>query len=107
MPRTIQELELLVRKYEESGPAKLYYAMRRKSWETAELLNSVDMSKIDLEDKDNKKFDRILKVLSDSTDVAGACKILEGLAGITGNEDMDIRRAKPVSPQLVAKGEFE
>lgn len=106
MARTLEQAESLLKKYEEDGPAKLYYAMRRKSWESAELLNGVDLSNIDLEDKDNKKFDRVLKILADSTKVAESCKILEGLAGITGNEQMDVKRLKPITPQMIAKGEF-
>jgi|SRR6185312_1773840 len=104
MARTIEELEALLAKYEENGPAKLYYAMSRKSWEIAELLNKTNLVGLDLEDKDNKKFERLQKIMADATKVADACKALEGIAGITGNEEKDIRR-KPISPQSVAKGE--
>lgn len=106
MGKTIQELEKQLQKYEENGPAKLYYALSRKSWEMADLLNNTNLGGVDLEDKDNKKFERLQKLMSDSTKVAEACKVLEGIAGITGNEDKDIRR-KPISPQSIVKGEFE
>lgn len=107
MAKSIEELQNLLAKYEENGPAKLYYSLSRKSWEMANLLNSIDLSGVDLEDKDNKKFERLLKIMADATKVAEACKVLEGIAGITGNEGKDVIRPKAVSPQLVAKGEFE
>lgn len=103
----IAELEKLLRKYEENGPAKLYYSLMRKSWEAADLMNKVDLANVDLEDKDNKKFERVQKMLGDATKIAESCKILEGIAGITGNEETDVKKRKSINPQLVAKGEFE
>jgi len=103
MARTVEELEILLAKYEENGPAKLYYAMSRKSWEIAEVLNKTNLVGIDLEDKDNKKFERLQKIMSDATKVAEACKALEGIAGITGVEERDVKK-KPISPQTIAKG---
>ena len=102
MARTVQEMESLLRKYEENGPAKLYYSLSRKSWEMAELLNSTNLEKVELEDKDNKKLERLQKIMADATKVAEACKTLEGIAGITGNEERDVRK-KPITPQSIAR----
>jgi hypothetical protein len=106
MAKTIEEYQKLLAKYEENGPAKLYYSLSRKSWEMADLLNSINLGGVDLEDKDNKKFERLQKLMTDATKVAEACKILEGIAGITGNEDADVKKKKAITPEMVAKGEF-
>ncbi len=105
MARSIEELERLLAKYEENGPAKLFYSLRRKSWEAADLMNKIDMANIDLDSKDSKTFDRLQKVLADATKIAESCRILEGIAGITGNEEGDVKKRKAITPQTVAKGE--
>lgn len=107
MARTIQELELLVQKYEQNGGAKLYYALSRKSWEIGDLLNSLNYKDIDLDDPKSKVFDRLQKLCESATKIAESVKALEAIAGISGNEEVDIKKIKPVSPQSVAKGEFE
>lgn len=105
MARTVEQLEALLAKYEENGPAKLYYSLSRKAWEMADLLNNTNLGSVDLEDKDNKKFERVQKLMSDSTKVAEACKVLEGIAGISGNETADVKKKKAITPQSIAKGE--
>ena len=104
MAKSIEELQRLLAKYEENGPAKLYYALSRKSWEMADLLNKENLGGVDLEDKDNKKFERLQKLMTDATKVAEACKVLEGIAQVTGNEEADIKKIKPISPQSIARG---
>lgn len=104
MAKSVEELERALAKYEENGPAKLYYALSRKSWEMADLLNKENLGGVDLEDKDNKKFERLQKLMTDATKVAEACKVLEGIAQVTGNEEADIKKLKPVSPQSIARG---
>lgn len=103
--KTLEEALKVIAKYEENGPAKLYYSLLRKSWEIADMLNRTDMALIDLEDKDSKKFDRIQKTLAEAVKISESCRILEGIAGITGNETADVKKLKPISPQSIAKGE--
>ena len=105
MTKSIEELEKRLAKYEENGPAKLYYALSRKSWEMADLLNKTNLSTVELEDKDNKQFERLQKIMTDATKIAEACKILEGISGITGNEEADVKKLKPISPQSIARGD--
>lgn len=107
MARALQDMEQLIQKYEENGPAKLYYALNRKAWEVADLLNDLNYKDVDLEDAKDKRFERVLKLCESATKMAESVKVLEGIAGITGNEDKDVKKIKPVNPQLVAKGEFE
>lgn len=103
----IKELELELAKFKENGPAKLYYAVNRKSWELAELMNSIKMEDISLEDAKDKTADRLRGYLKDSSDIALTVKTLGDVAGVTGNEEKDIKRPKAITPQSVAKGEFE
>lgn len=107
MDKIITDREKLIQKYEENGPAKLYYALNRKAWEVADLLNDLNYKDVDLEDAKDKRFERVLKLCESATKMAESVKVLEGIAGISGNEEHDVKKKKAVSPQLVAKGEFE
>lgn len=106
-PKTLEEALKVIGKYEENGPAKLYYALSRKAWEAGDLLNSLNYMDVDLDDAKSKTFERLNKLCESATKIAESCKILEGIAGITGNEIADIKKIKPISPQGVAKGEFD
>lgn len=90
--KKIKDLEDSLKKYEENGTAKLYYALQRKAWEMADMLNSVNLKNLDLDDGKNKSFERVVKLLENSEKVANCTKALGILAGVTGDEDKDIAR---------------
>lgn len=85
-------LERKLASYEENGPAKLYYALNRKSWEMAEILNDNSLKDIKLDDPKDKTFERIRFIINDSADIATAVKALGETAGITGDEKKDISK---------------
>lgn len=90
--KKIKELEYQLQKYEENGTAKLYYALQRKAWEMADMLNSVNLKNLDLDDPKNKTFERVVKLLENSEKVANCTKALGVLAGVTGDEDKDVAK---------------
>ena len=49
LQRKISELEAKIQKYEENGVAKLYYALNRKSWEMADLMNNINLRLVQAE----------------------------------------------------------
>jgi hypothetical protein len=106
MPKSLIELELLLQKYEENGAAKLYYALNRKMWEMADTLNATDLRNLNLDDPKDKTFDRLKIIWKDSADLSLAVKSLGDLAGVTGNENADVKKKKAVTPEMVARGEF-
>lgn len=87
--RTVDELEYILKKYEENGVAKLYYALSRKAWEMADILNSINLKNIDLGDPKDKTFERLRFIINDSSGIANAVKALGESAGITGDEVVD------------------
>jgi hypothetical protein len=97
----IQKLERAIQNYEFDGPSKLYYSLNRKAIEMANLLNAHDLGKIDIEDKGSKSFERIIVSIKNATDVASAVKSLAEVAGITGDEDKDVRR-RPLTPESMS-----
>ena len=76
-------------KYKENGVAKLYYALSRKAWEMADLMNDTDLKTIEMDDPKSKKFDRLKVIWNDASSIAVAVKSLGEAAGITGDEKKD------------------
>jgi hypothetical protein len=88
--KKIQDLENQIKKYEENGVAKLYYSLNRKSWEMADLMNSINLKDLDIDAAQSKTFDRLKVIWQDAADIASAVKTLGESAGITGDEKKDV-----------------
>lgn len=100
----IKELEDKLKKYEEDGVAKLYYALNRKAWEMADILNSTNLKNVNLDDPKDKTFDRLKVIWNDSTSLSAAVKSLGDSVGVTGDEEGDVRKVKKmISPEKVAQ----
>ena len=103
MARTLEEAERIIKFYEENGPAKLYYSLNRKAWEMADMLNSITMKSLALDDPKDKTFERMRFIINDSSGIANAVKALGEAAGITGNEEKDIVTPRRITtPESIA-----
>jgi hypothetical protein len=99
---TTEELQNKLQKYEENGVAKLYYALNRKAWEMADILNSTNLKNVNLDDPKDKTFDRLKVIWNDSASISEAVKSLGDSAGITGDENKDVSK-KPFLETLALK----
>lgn len=79
-------------KYEENGVAKLYYALNRKAWEMADLLNNTSLRTVALDDPKDKTFDRLKVVWNDAASIATAVEALGRIAKVTGSEEEDVAK---------------
>lgn len=103
MGKTVEEYEQIIRKYEEDGVSKLYYALNRKAWEMADILNSTNLKGVSLEDPKDKTFDRLKVIWNDAASISAAVEALGKAAGITGDEDKDIAaKRQRTSPESIA-----
>lgn len=102
MAKTVEELEAIISRYEENGPAKLYFSLNRKMNEMADLLNKTNLSGVDLESKDSKEFERLFKLLEKSQVISNAAQSVKEFAGLTGDEQKDIAR-KPFNDTIAEK----
>lgn len=103
MARTLDESESLIKKYEEDGVAKLYYSLNRKAWEMADLMNHTNLRTLDIDDPKSKTFDRLKVVWQDAASIAQAVRTLGEIAGITGDEEKDVRKLnKHTTPESIA-----
>lgn len=91
MQARIEELEKKVLLYEQNGAAKLYYALERKMNEMANLMNKTNLETLDIDDPKSKSFDRLKVIWNDAASIATAVKALGETAGITGDEDKDMK----------------
>ena len=89
---SIEELKKKIEIYEQNGAAKLFYALNRKANEMADLLNKTNLSNLTLDDPKDKTFERLKVIWNDSSSIALAIKDLGVSAGVTGNEDEDVKK---------------
>lgn len=102
MSETIESLTEKLKQYEQNGAAKLYYALNRKMNEMADMLNNTKLAGIALEDKNDKTFERLKVLWTDSKTISEAAKIIGDSAGITNNEEKDVNR-KPFLDRIADK----
>jgi len=83
----IAELEKELESYKDNGVAKLYHSLQRKANEIADLLNSVNIKHINIDDAKDKSFDRIFKILEKSKTLSESIKELrDSVPGIKKEE---------------------
>jgi hypothetical protein len=102
MARTVEECEAIIKRYEENGPAKLYYALNRKSWEMADILNSTNLKNVALDDPKDKTFERLKVIWNDSSSISAAVKALGDSIGATGDEEKDIQTRRITTPESMS-----
>lgn len=99
MAETIEELKKKIDLYEQDGAAKLYYSLRRKMNEMANLMNAMSLTGLDITDAKDKSFDRLKVIWQDAASIAQAVDALGKLAKVTGNEQEDVDR-RPFNDRL-------
>lgn len=83
----IEELEKELEGYKNNGAEKLYYSLQRKANEMADLLNSVNLKHVNIDDAKDKSFERIFKILEKSDAVSNSIRSLrETIPGIKKEE---------------------
>jgi len=103
MAETIEELRNRIDLYEQNGIAKLYYSLNRKANEMADLLNKTNLSNLALDDPKDKTFERMKIVWNDASSITTAIAALGISAGITGDEEKDIKvRRNITTPESIA-----
>jgi hypothetical protein len=101
--RKVSVLDDRISQYEDNGPAKLYYSLNRKAAEMADLLNSIHLKDIAIEDPKDKTFERMRFIIKDSSEIATAVQLLGNAAGITGDEDADTKpRRRITTPESIS-----
>lgn len=104
MERTLEEAEKIISLYEQNGVAKLYYSLNRKANEMADIMNKNSLSNLSLEDPKDKTFERLKVIWNDASSLATSIETLGKAAGITGDEEKDIRNNKfRITPESMAQ----
>lgn len=92
-----RELEL----YRSDGVVGAYYAINRKLNEITILLNSKDLTQLDLADRDDGSWERVLKLFNSIGDINEVMKKLRIDNQLSGDEEKDKSRRKPLIEELV------
>lgn len=87
--------------YEQDGIVGAYYALNRKLNEITSMLNNTDLSVLELSDKNDGTMERVMKFFNSVGDINDAMKKLKIDNALTGDEEKDKARSKPLIEQLV------
>lgn len=90
-----------IKLYEQDGIVGAYYALNRKLNEITNMLNRTDLSTLDLADKDDGTMERVMKFFNSVGDINDVMKKLKIDNALTGDEEKDKSRQKPLIEQLV------
>ena len=88
--------------YEQNGAAKAAYSINRKLNELADMLNKTNVATIDIAAPKDKSFERLKAAWGEMASLGEAYKTLAMSAGITGDEDKDVKR-KPFVDTIAEK----
>lgn len=95
------KLEDKIKLYESDGIVGAYYSLNRKLNEITGLLNNTDLTRVDLADKNDGSWERVLKLFSSVGEINDVMKKLKIDNQLTGDEDKDKSRKKPLIEELV------
>jgi hypothetical protein len=95
------KLEDKIKIYESDGILGAYYALNRKLNEITSLLNNNDLSVLDLSDKDDGSWERVMKLFNSVGDINDVMKKLKMDNQLSGDEEKDKSRRKPLIEELV------
>jgi hypothetical protein len=87
--------------YEQDGIVGAYYALNRKLNEITTMLNNTDLSVLELSDKNDGTMERVMKFFNSVGDINDVMKKLKIDNSLTGDEEKDKARSKPLIEQLV------
>jgi hypothetical protein len=99
----MNKLEDRIKLYESDGIVGAYYALNRKLNEITTLLNNKDLTQLDLSDKDDGSWERVLKLFNSVGDINEVLKKLRIDNQLTGDEDKDKARRKPIIEEMFGK----
>ena len=88
----IKALEAKLESLGVKGDAKLYYSLNKNMSDLSDILDNTDMSDINLSDPKDKTMERLKTIWAAITPLAETLKFLKSAAGITGDQEKDIKR---------------
>lgn len=99
--KEIEQLKRELELYRSDGIVGAYYALNRKLNEITVLLNGKDLTSLDLSDRDDGAWERIIKLFASIGDINEVMKKLRIDNQLTGDEEKDKSRRKPLIEELV------
>jgi len=90
--KKVKVLEEKVASFEGPGKAKLYYSLNRNMNDLADMLNARSLKSVNIDDASDKTMERMKIIWSAIKSLSETLAILGQSAGITGNEEEDLRK---------------
>lgn len=85
-------LEKKLTEFEMPGKIKLFYSLNRNMNDLADMLNSIKLKDLSLDDPKDKTFERMKIIWASVSPLVETIRVLGETAGITGDEEKDTSR---------------
>jgi hypothetical protein len=82
-------LESKISEFQMPGKTKLYYSLNRNMNDLADMLNSIKLKELNLEDPKDKTFERMKIIWASVSPLVETIRVLGESSGVTGDEDKD------------------
>lgn len=89
--KKVSVLEQKVAAFEGPGKAKLYYAVNRNMSDLADMLNAKSLKTVNIDDAADKTMERMKIIWSAIKSLSETLSVLGVAAGVTGNEQDDLK----------------
>lgn len=90
-----KKLDLLKKKWDSlelQGKAKLYYSLQRNMSDLSDMLDGIDLIKVNMEDPKDKTMERLKMIWASVKPLVETIGLLGESSGITGDEKKDTAR---------------
>jgi hypothetical protein len=90
--KKVHVLEQKVQSFEIAGKVRMYYALNRNLNDLADMLNSIELKNVAIEDPKDKTMERLKLIWGAIASLSTTVQVMGESAGITGNEAEDSKR---------------
>lgn len=87
--------EALLKKFDSlelQGKAKLYYSLNRNMSDLSDMLDGIDLSKVNMDDPKDKTMERLKMIWASVKPLVETISLIGSSSGITGDETKDTAR---------------
>lgn len=85
-------LENQLVEFQQPGKVKLYYSLNRNMNDLADMLNSIKLKELSLDDPKDKTFERMKIIWASVSPLVETIRVLGESSGVTGDEEKDTSR---------------
>jgi hypothetical protein len=90
--KKVDFLQKKIDSFDLQGKAKLYYSLNRNMSDLSDMLDGIDLTKVNMDDPKDKTMERLKMIWASEKPLVETISLIGASSGITGNEEKDTAR---------------